>query len=59
MLLVIIFIIDLEAKKKINEELKKLFGITTSEHFKAASIITRDDDKTILFFTIVDDEKEE
>ena len=48
-----------EAKKKINEELKKLHGIAMSERFKAASIITRDEDKTILFFTISNNEKQE
>jgi len=48
-----------EAKKKVNEEIKKLPGITMSERFKAIRNITQDDDKTIVFFTIADDEKEE
>ena len=48
-----------KSKKKINKEIKRLSGITTSERFKVINIISRDDDKTILFFAITDDEKEE
>ena len=48
-----------EAKKKVDEEIKKLLGITTSERFKAVRNITKDDDKTIVFFAVADDEKEE
>ena len=48
-----------KAKKKINEELNKFPSITTRKRFKATSIITRDDNKIILFFPIINDEKEE
>ena len=48
-----------EAKKKVDEEIKKLPGITTIERFKAVRDITKDDDKTIVFFSVTDDEKEE
>ena len=52
-------LIVFEAKKKVDEEIKKLPGITMSEHFKAVRNITQDDDKTIVFFAVADDEKEE
>ena len=52
-------LIVFEVKKKVDEEIKKLPGITMSEHFKAVRNMTQDDDKTIVFFAVADDEKEE
>ena len=48
-----------EAKKKVDEEIKKLPGITTIERFKVLRNITKDDDKILVFFSVADDEKEE
>ena len=48
-----------EAKKKVDEEIKKLSGITTNERFKVIRNIVKDDDKSIVFFSVADDEKEE